>query len=203
MQFITEPKCKICSYPFEFEIEENMLCAGCLSKKPAYDKAFSTFIYKDVIKDVIGKFKYHDNAYLSKKLAQILFNRCSKDIQEIDLIIPVPLHKKRLRTRKFNQSLIIARELSKLSSTNICRDLLLRTKNTIAQAGLTKKQRKDNLRNAFEINKKHQDTIKNKNILIVDDVMTTGATLENCSKILKQHGANKVFVLTIAKTILD
>lgn len=203
LQFITEPKCKICSYPFEFEIEENMLCAGCLRKKPAYDKAFCAFIYNDIMRQVIAKFKYRDNAYLSKKLAQILYHRFGKELQEIDIIAAVPLHTKRLRKRKFNQSLMLAKTLATLSNITLNPHLIIRKKNTIAQAGLSKKERENNLRNAFEINKDYQKLINHKTILLIDDVMTTGATLENCTKTLKKNGASQVYVLTIAKTTFD
>ena len=114
LQFITDPKCKICSHPFEFQVEDALICAQCCAKKPSYDKAVSIFAYNHLIKKIVGDFKYRDTTYLAKKFARILFNHSSDLINNADLIVPVPLHKKRLRKRKFNQALLLAQELSKI-----------------------------------------------------------------------------------------
>jgi ComF family protein len=203
LQFITDPKCNICSHPFEFQITDNLTCAKCLNNKPSYDKVITLFRYNQIIKKVIGDFKYYDNTFLSKKLAQNLINKHSPELSEIDLIIAIPLHKKRLRKRKFNQAILIGKEVSKVLNKRFINDLLLRIKNTTAQAGLRKKQREKNLQGAFALNKKYQEMIKSKKILLVDDVMTTGTTLENCAKILKKFGAKEVTVLVIAKRVFN
>lgn len=201
LQFITDPKCNICSHPFEFQVADNLICAKCLSDKPSYDKAITVFRYNQIIKKVIGDFKYRDTTYLAKKFARILFNRASSEIDKTDFIIAVPLHKKRLRKRKFNQAILLTKELSKLSKKEFFYDFLLRIKNTTAQAGLRKKQREKNLRGAFALNEKYKEIVKGKKILLIDDVMTTGTTLENCAKVLKKSGAKEVNILVIAKRV--
>ena len=201
LQFITEPKCNICSHPFEYLIAENLLCPKCLVQKPSYDKAIVVFRYNTVIKKVIADFKYRDTTYLSKKFAKILFDRYKNEIGACDFIVAVPLHKKRLRKRKFNQAVILGRDLAKLSEKRFFYDLLLRIKNTTPQVELRKKQRQKNLKNAFRLNEKYSSNIIGKKILLIDDVTTTGTTLENCAEILKKFGAAKVVTLTIAKTI--
>ncbi len=200
LQFITEPKCNICCNPFEFIVAQNLTCSNCLNQRPSYDKAIVVFCYNDIIKKIIGDLKYRDGTYIAKKLARFLFNHARSEIIDADFIVAVPLHKKRLRHRKFNQSLMLAREISK---TKLQWDFLLRIKNTTAQVALKQKQRRRNLKNAFALNPKYFEIVKGKKILLLDDVMTTGATLENCAKILKKSGAKSVTVLTIAKTIFN
>lgn len=204
LQFITDPKCNICCNPFEFLVSENLTCAKCLSSPPSYDKAVVIFRYNKLIKKVVSNFKYRDGTYLAKKLARFLFNKARVEISDADFIVAVPLHKKRLRHRKFNQSLILCRAmLPHVSKTKLRPDFLLRIKNTVAQVELRKKQRERNLKSAFALNPKYFEVVKGKKILLVDDVMTTGTTLENCAKVLKKSGAKNVTVLTIARTIFN
>ncbi|MBU6338876.1 MAG: ComF family protein [Rickettsiales bacterium] len=201
LQFITDPKCNICSHAFEFQVGDCLTCAKCLARKPAYDKVITVFRYNQIIKKIIGDFKYRDNISLAKKLTKIIFNKFSEELDEIDFIIAVPLHKKRLRKRKFNQAIILAKELAKLTDKRLYYDLLQRIKNTTPQASLSRKEREKNLNGAFILKDKYHELVKGKNILLVDDVMTTGSTLENCAKILKKYKAKKVIVLTIAKRV--
>lgn len=204
LQFITEPKCKICCNLFEFVVAQNLTCSSCLNQRPSYDKAIVIFGYNDIIKKIIGDFKYRDGTHIAKKLARFLFNHARNEIAQADFIVAVPLHKKRLRHRKFNQSLMLARAISKINPIAKLRpDFLLRIKNTTAQVALKQKQRQRNLKSAFALNPKYFAIVKDKKILLIDDVMTTGATLENCAKILKKSGAKNVTVLTIAKTIFN
>ncbi len=202
LQFITEPKCKICAHPFDFKVSDDLTCASCLSDPPAYDKTITVFRYNEIIKKIISQFKYRDTTYIAKKLAKFLFHRSRAELTNIDLIVAVPLHKKRLRQRKFNQASLLCRAmLQHTPTTKFYPDFLLRIKNTAAQVTLRKKQRKKNLKSAFALNPKYFQTVKNKRILLIDDVITTGATLENCAKVLKKAGAKKVTALTIAKTV--
>lgn len=203
LSFITEPKCKICSYPFEVEISfMQPLCAKCLVKKPAFDKVITLFRYNSTIKKIIGDLKYRDQSFLAKKLAKILFDKIKNEIASHDLIIAVPLHPKRLKKRKFNQAILLAKNLVKFSpNLKFFPDFLFRVKDTKPQAQLRKQQREKNLKRGFLVNKIYQDSLKDKKVLLIDDVMTTGATLENCAKELKRRGAREVVVLVIAKTI--
>lgn len=201
LQFISEPKCVICSYPFEVEIADktaNLLCSNCAIKKPAYDKSITIFRYNKLIKKIIGDLKYRDQTFLAKKFSKILFDKAKSEILDCDFIIAVPLHSQRLRKRKFNQTVLLAKYLEK---SKFFPDFLCRAKNTIPQVELRKKQRQQNLKNVFTVNKKYKNLVFEKSFLLIDDVMTTGATVENCALTLKKLGARKVVVLTIAKTI--
>ncbi len=148
--------------------------------------------------------KYRDQTFLAKKFARILFDKVKNEIVDCDLIIAAPLHLKRLKKRKFNQAGLLAKEISKFSKqSKFIPDFLIRVKNTRPQIELRKKQREKNLKRAFLVNKKYRELVKGKKILLIDDVMTTGATVENCAKELKRRGAKEVLVLTIAKTVFN
>jgi len=203
LQFITDPKCKICSYPFEVEISHMQpLCSKCLMKKPSYDKSIVIFRYNRFIKKIIGNLKYRDQTFLAKKFAKILCEKIRNDIAAYDLIVATPLHQKRLRKRKFNQAVLLCRELLKFfPEKKFIPDFLVRVKNTKPQVELRKKEREKNLKRAFLVNKKYREEARGKKILLLDDVMTSGATVENCAKELKRRGAKEVVVLAIAKTV--
>ncbi len=203
LQFITEPKCKICSYPFEVEIKySGAVCSRCLARKPYYDKSITIFRYNNVIRKAISDLKYHDQTFLAKKFTRILFEKARNEISDADLIIAVPLHLSRLRKRKYNQAILLAKNIAKLADNlKFFSDFLIRTKNTEPQVSLRSKQRAQNLKSAFAVKKKYENEVKGKKIILLDDVMTTGATLENCAKELKKKGAREVVVLTVAKTV--
>ncbi|MBP7710641.1 MAG: ComF family protein [Rickettsiales bacterium] len=202
LQFISEPKCAICAYPFEFQ-GLSLLCAKCLTKKPSFDKSVAIFRYNHVIRKIISSLKYRDQTFVAKKFARLLFDKAKNEIAACDLIIPVPLHVKRLRKRKFNQAILLAKNLLKFApKKTFYPDFLIRTKHTKPQVELKKKDRENNLKNVFEVNEKYRETVRGKKIILIDDVTTTGATLENCAKVLKKCGAKEVVVLVVAKTAL-
>lgn len=209
LKFITQPKCKICSQPFNtnFENNNNLICLQCLENKPFYDASIIIFCYNNLLKKIIGHMKYHDATNLCKKFGQILAKKIILNDKNYNLIIAVPLHRTRLRQRKFNQAILLAKSIIKnLKNTKnkpeFYTNILLRQKYTSQQARLDRKAREKNLKQAFLINKKYLEKIKNANILLIDDVVTTGSTLNNCAQILKKAGAKNVDIATIAKTIL-
>lgn len=202
LQFISEPKCAICAYPFEFQ-GLSLLCAKCLTKKPSFDKSVAIFRYNWVIRKIISSLKYRDQTFVAKKFARLLFDKAKNEIAACDLIIAVPLHYKRLKKRKFNQAILLAKNLSKFApEKKFYVDFLVRIKHTKPQVELKKKERENNLKNAFALNEKYLQLVRGKKIILIDDVTTTGATLENCAKVLKKSGAIEVVTLVIAKTAL-
>ncbi len=208
LQFITDPKCRICSYPFEVELlgpSKNLPCANCLKKKPSFDNVITVFYYNEIIKKIITDFKYYDQTFIAKKLAKLMFNKLKSELDNIAFITIVPLHINKLKKRKFNQTALLAKHILKLAKPKkipLYNDLLFRTKDTKIQARLNEKQRRSNTKNAFVLNKKYQNFVKDKVILLIDDVMTTGSTLETCAKVLKKRGAKKVIILTLARTAI-
>ena len=202
IRFLHKPACEICFWPFMFEVEGQIRCANCIKDPPVYFKSISVLKYDEFSKSLITKFKYSDKTYIARYFADLIFGYGKEILPDIDFIAPVPLHKLRLITRRYNQAALIANHFAKLSGKKIINDLLVRTKNTKAQATLNKKLRGKNIVGVFTLNKKYQQHIKGKNILLIDDVITTGATINSCSKVLKKSGVNKVYVLTLAKTVL-
>ncbi len=201
LESISDPCCPICSHPFEFEIEKEMLCAACASEKPEYHKLIAIYRYNDVSKKFIFDFKYNDKTILASFFAKLISNASQDFLNEIDYISFVPLHKKRLRKRRYNQSALIAKNLAKIAKVNIIFDLIIRSKDTKPQFLLSKIGRKDNLKGAFKFNSKYQNKIKGKNILIIDDVFTTGVTIDSCAKILKKNNSGKIYVVVLAKRV--
>ena len=194
--FINSKRCKCCGKPLD---TESFICGVCLDKKYYFDQNIS--VYNKTIARAIFEFKFKDKTFLSKKFADLMKNNINNFSYKIDYIVSVPMHLNRLRKRGYNQSFLLANDLANLTNIDFIKDLLIKTKNTSRQVGLNVKERKTNLKGSFSIKDKYKDIIKNKNILIIDDVFTTGSTINECAKILKLEGkVNKVMSLTIAKT---
>jgi ComF family protein len=201
--FITNPCCSICSEPFEFDTRNDMICGDCLIERPVFDQALCLIDYNDFSKKLIHKLKFQDNYLVAKFFAPMLKNKIMSCQYDIDYIIPVPMHKYKLLTRKYNHAALLARYITKNLKVKSNSDVLIKKIKTKSQASLSKKARLINIKNSFQVNPAYKDKILGKNILIIDDVYTTGATLNECSKILKKNGANKIIVATICKNILN
>ncbi|MFT6077227.1 MAG: ComF family protein [Myxococcota bacterium] len=180
-----------------------MVCGKCLQKRPSYFQALSVFKYDQTSRDLIAKFKYFDQIHLTKYFSKLMLQKSEDIIGDIDFIVPVPLHKFRIIRRKYNQSALLAKNISKLSKKESILDLLIRTKNNKPQASLNQKKRQKNVAGIFKVEEKYLPKIKGKNILLLDDVKTTGATVESCCRILKKSGINRVYVLTLARTVIS
>lgn len=176
--------------PFSSEYVE--VCWQCLKKAPPFSKVINYGLYEGLLAVAINHLKFHGLKRLAKPLGRLLL---SFDLSEIDGIVPVPLSIKRLRERGFNQSLLIARVISKEIRVPLLMNTLLKKKETPPQTDLSARKRLLNLKNAFEI----KGDIRGLRLLLVDDVMTTGATVRECSKELMKAGAKEVIVLTLAR----
>ena len=165
-----------------------------------YDEHMHIFKYDGIIKQKIRQYKFKDKAYLYKLFAEIIYSnkKVIEYIKSYDYIIPIPLHKYRYRERGYNQAYLILKELkNRDNKITIKINILQKEKNIKPQSTLNKVDRKDNIRNAYSIINSIE--VKNKKILLFDDVFTTGSTTNECSRILKENGAKKIGVLTIAK----
>ncbi|MBQ3696040.1 MAG: ComF family protein [Alphaproteobacteria bacterium] len=199
LKFITEPCCRVCGRPFPFDILGDHICAKCLSSPPLFEKARSVVIYDDMARKLILPFKHGDRLDLSPLFVKMMANTGAQLIQSSDLIVPVPLHRLRLLKRKYNQSALLAQGLAKHFHKEYIPDALQRIRFTPKQGKLSPEQRKKNVANAFRV--KPHLSIQDKSILLIDDVLTTGATANECAKILLKAGATKVCLLTFATTV--
>jgi len=165
-----------------------------------YDGIFGTFEYDGKIKELIRKYKYQHKAYLFRTFSKLMFKTLRDDKIDGDIILSVPLHRQREWQRGYNQAHLLAKEISKMTNIEYDKKILRRVKITNCLALCNKKQRRSIIKGAFLINTPQK--IKNKKVILIDDVFTTGATINECSKVLKQNGAKKVIGLVIAKTII-
>lgn len=202
---IYPPKCLVCQ--ILIDNSKDYFCPECKSAinwldtdffnpemgSPSFTSAKSLAAHEGAWGDVIHQFKYNERTDLAKPLALMM---AEKIHFEYDLIVSVPLHYKRLRERGYNQSALLAKSLAKLTGFRCEYDILKRVKETPPQVGLTKEERLDNVKGAFEC-----DGETDTDILLIDDVMTTGATVNECAKVLKKCGAARVDVLTLARRI--
>ena len=202
IQFIADPFCACCGHPFEFALGIGALCGHCMKETPPYARARSAFRYDEASRSLILKLKYHDQLQLAPIYGTWLAKAGREIIEASDVIVPVPLYYWRFVKRRYNQAALLARALSKNTALPVIPDALIRTRPTQSQAGLSFAQRRDNVKGAFAINPKHKAAVKGKTILLIDDVMTTGATLGNCAKTLLDNGAVSVNVLTLARTVV-
>ncbi|MDR0631747.1 MAG: ComF family protein [Holosporaceae bacterium] len=200
IRWIGDPKCKICGVPFE--IDACALCPNCLRKKPHFDRAVSVFEYDSFSKIMILKFKHGDKTHICRQLSTWMYRVAQDAIKNADVIIPVPIHFLKRLKRKYNQSELLARELGKLSGIPYEPRILQKEKPTPQQEGLSRNMRLKNINGSFGVDSRYFSTLFKKTVVLVDDVLTTGATINECSKILKKHGAEKVIVLTIARVNL-
>ena len=188
--------CPICGAP-----KSTRKCHVCQTNEFLFEKACSVFMFNKVVQNMIHEFKYNEITRIAKfmgALSQEYLERF-KPFDHIDYIVPVPLHKVKKRSRGFNQAEYLTREISKKMNWKHLPKLIKRKRYTETQTKLNKDQRKKNVSFAFKINPKYE--IKEKNILLVDDVFTTGATVNSISTILKEKHANKVFVFTIGRAL--
>jgi ComF family protein len=195
--FIAKPYCSCCGFPFEFDIEEAALCAACSHTRPYFKTARSVFSYQNESKDLVLKFKHTDNISSTPIFAKWMTHLG----EEFDspLCIPVPLHWTRLFMRTYNQAALLAREIAKRKGWAYVPSCLIRKRQTSSQGYLSKAERMKNVGRAFVVPDRKKGQIKNQTILLIDDVFTTGATLNECSKVLLKAGAREVHALTLGR----
>ena len=196
IKMLTPSTCRGCAKPF---FEKESFCLECRDRKFYYEKVVAAAIYDGVIRRSIHLLKYARKTALAKPLGALLTERVSRldRVDQIDLAMPVPLHKRQLRRRGFNQAEILSRSCGQRLAIPVSTGNLIKTKSTLSQSVLKRDERFKNIEGAFLV-KKPSD-IKGKNILLIDDVLTTGATLNECARTLKRAGAEKIIAMAIAR----
>ncbi len=201
IDFIDDPQCRSCGRPFEFELSFDNHCGACLRSPPLFERARSAIIYGDHSRQFILSYKHGDRLDLVPSMVTWLERAGGPLIENADMISPVPLHWSRFLSRQFNQSAELARRLSQRVSRPYAPDLLERKKRTLSQAGLNARERARNVRGAFSVKPAWLPKLSGKRVLLIDDVLTTGATLNACAGILIWAGASAVDVLTVARVV--
>lgn len=198
IEFIHPPRCQVCSQPFDGMTGE-FECPNCRGAAFHFECAVSVVRSRRVIRELIHRVKYSREIWITKTLGRILAQGLADSRfsgQQFDALVPVPLHAKRLREREFNQAGVLAAHISKGSGIPV-RDVLIRHRYTGTQTALDRAERRQNLRNAFSLRKNTQVT--DQNLLLIDDVLTTGSTLDACAAVLLEQGAESVRALTLAR----
>jgi len=179
---------------------ESHFCPSCIQKRPPFSLHRSCGNYKGSLKDIILLFKYRHFGVLGKELARFANRVLSREKDlwwKVEVVLPVPLHRKRKRQRGFNQAQVIARELARLKGIEMDQEVLVKIKNIPPQTSLDADDRRKNVSGAYRV--KNGERIKGKVVLLVDDVYTTGATIRECSRVLRKAGAKEVRALTLAQ----
>jgi len=199
LQFLSEPLCARCGMAFEIAVEPGQVCGACIAKPPAYQRARAALVYGDVSRELVLGLKYQGRRDGLAALSAWMGSAGKELLEEADLIVPVPLHYFRLVRRGFNQSGWLAAALSKSSGVRVSVDALKRARATPIQGGLSADGRRRNVQGAFRVRNGRKKLVAGKRVLLVDDVMTTGATAEACALTLKRAGAKCVDVITLAR----
>ncbi|WP_182418615.1 ComF family protein [Bartonella sp. HY038] len=198
LQFITPPFCPVMGTPHKFSLEGELLSVQALNDPPPFDRARAVLVHDGLARTLVSRLKFGDRTELAPWMAKWMVVAGRELLIEKDFIIPVPLHHIRFFKRGYNQAAELGRNIARQKNIVFYPQALLRHKNTPPQVGLTKIERQKNVANAFEVPDKYRDKLKNKRILLVDDVLTTGSTLRAAAKALKDGGAAKVDVLTFS-----
>ncbi len=206
---IASPLCTFCGLPFRSRQGPDHSCGDCITSPKNFRIARAPLVYETIFTEVIHCFKYRGKIQLARPLGELLLTSFMFfwDKDSIDVIMPVPLHIKRLRSRGFNQVYLLIRNWPAMAASRSCdparfrieRDVLIRDVPTLPQTAFGRSQRAVNIKNAFDL--KSEEKIVDKRILLVDDVYTTGATANECARLLLNRGAQQVDVLTLARAV--
>lgn len=199
VRFIQPPFCERCGLPYSGEITTTFECTNCREMDLHFSSARSAVVARGVVLDVIHRYKYMRALWFEPFLADLLIRQAQSVLkkQNWDWIVPVPLHCLKQREREFNQAERLAYQLSQATGIPVNADLLERTEFTRTQTQLTRPQRMDNVRSAFRLRKTQR--LKGERIVLLDDVLTTGATTSACAKVLQKAGAGEICVWTVAR----
>ena len=191
--------CKKCEINLKKQSENQIIKDGEEIEYKYFNELMYIFKYEGQIRKIILDYKFNEKAYIYLTFVNFLLKnkKIFENIKNYDTIIPVPISKKRLKTRGYNQSLLIARKISEQTNLELVNNCLIKTKNIIEQSKLNKEDRRQNIQGVYKL--QNMQLIKNKKILLIDDIYTTGSTVNECSKILRQGNPSKIGVLVLAR----
>lgn len=201
IDLIAPPFCRICGRGLPAQTQDQaFLCIDCQRSSYFFQATRSVCVYDGIIKDCIHLFKYQGRLSLAGPLGALLVGFAHRylDMKNIDLILAVPLHRRKIRQRQFNQALVLAKSLARAFGKEIDSRSLVKVKGGAAQVSLSRAERLQNVKGAFQV--RYGNRLRGKNALLIDDVFTTGATVNECARMLKEAGAGSVQVLTLARS---
>ena len=201
LHIVSDPCCARCGIPFAVPMETGALCADCLDHPPLYDRARAALVYDEVVGRLVHQLKYHDRMLGLPRYAQWLEQAGSPLLAQSDVILPVPLHWRRLTLRRYNQAAWLAYALAERTGLPCLTGVLRRVRPTDPQARKNREERLRAMKYAFHVQQKNRRILAGKRVLLVDDVMTTGATMSACAAALKEAGAANVSALALARTL--
>ena len=196
--FLGEPCCACCGLPFAHHLGAGALCGACAGASPAFDRARSALRYDDGSRGLILAFKHGDRLHGARAFGEWMRRVGAELLEDADLVMPVPLHWTRLFGRRYNQAALLAYAIQRAGGPRVVPDWLLRRRRTPSQGEFGPEGRQRNVRSAFAL--KRGKSVKGLKIVLVDDVLTTGATLEECARVLKRAGAARVDALALARS---
>lgn len=204
LTFLGPPQCRLCGYPLPHAVPAAPLCGECTREAPAYDRARAALRYDDGARRLILAFKHADRTDTAPAFGAWLARAGAELLADAEVITPVPLHRLRLLKRGYNQAAILARALTKETGLALIPDLLQRRRATASQQGLSAQARLENVTaGAFRVHPWQRSRVEDRRVALIDDVMTTGATVSACARVLRRAGAARVDVLTLARVVRD
>ncbi len=201
LTFIGAPFCEVCGTPFVYEVPDDTVCADCLRRPPRYDRARSVLRYDDASRDLVLAFKHGDRTDSAAPFARWLANAGGELLDGDALLVPVPLHPSRLLARRYNQSALLCAKLARIADVDWSADGLARRRRTRSQGRLSPTERRRNVSGAFAVTEAGKANVAGRRVVLVDDVLTTGATAEACASALLRGGARSVDILTLARAV--
>jgi len=203
LRFIERPYCEVLGSPFSYDLGKGALSAAAIAAPPAFARARSVVLYDDVARQLVQGLKFSDRTDLAPWIAQWMVRAADGLLDGGPVIVPVPLHRLRLMGRRFNQSAELARYIAQDTDGLYLPEALVRVRATRQQVGLGAKERIRNVQGAFRVPKERKIDVQERRILLIDDVFTTGATLEACARALRRGGAGQIDCLTFARVAPD
>jgi len=203
LTFIAPPLCISCGAPFEFTTAAAQRCPACYAAPPAYDRARAAILYDEHSRGLILGFKHGDRLHAAPAFAAWTARAGAELLEDADIVAPVPLHRWRLLRRRYNQAALIAAGAARIAGVKHLPDLIERHRSTPSQGTMSASARARNVAGAFQLNPRHADRVKGSRIVLVDDVLTSGATASACARVLRRGGAARIDVLTLARVVLD
>ncbi|MGI9373943.1 MAG: ComF family protein [Hyphomicrobiales bacterium] len=201
LDFLEHPRCSRTGIPFPYDPREGVESAAAIANPPAWNRTIGAVTFDAASRNLVHALKYRDRHEAAEIMATLMWRAGAELFSDAHMLAPVPLHHGRLWSRRYNQSALLAKRLGNKTGLKVAGDVLTRVKATRPQVGLSQSERKRNLRNAFTVSKSKLLELSGCRVILVDDVLTTGATAEACARVLYRYGAQRVDVLIFALVI--